>query len=145
MIGVMAKLDRGTRIYMVILLLVVLGLLFMALYEAPEVRHLNTLLEEDAELASFPYQFRVVAVRNGIATMHTPRSADVPVVRVIGILYPHLAGRSADSPDFRKAQLELARIQKRAKQIVISDPTIKRVHWTLDRDWLSGHGVILTD
>jgi hypothetical protein len=145
MIGMMAKLDRGTRIYMVILSLVVLGLLFMALYEAPEVRHLNGLLEADSELESFPYRFRVIAVRNGIATMHTPRSADVPVVRVIGILYPHLAGRSADSPDFRKAQLELARIQKRAKQIVISDPTIKTVHWTLDRDWLSGHGVILTD
>ncbi len=122
-----------------------LGLLFWALYEAPEVRHLNDLLQADREVESFPYQFRVVAVKNGIATMHTPRSAAVPVVRIMGILYPHLAGRSADSPDFQKAQLELARIQKKAKQIVISDPGIKAVHWSLDRDWLAGHGVILTD
>jgi hypothetical protein len=130
---------------MVVLSLVVLGVLFWALYEPPEVRHLNGLLEADSELESFPYQFRVIAVRNGIATMHTPRSAAVPVVRVIGILYPHLAGRSADSPDFQQAQLELARIQKRAKQIVISDPAIKTVHWSLDRNWLTGHGVIMTD
>ncbi len=139
----MAKLDRGTRIYASVLAVVVLVFIVVALYEPPVVRDLNSRLEEDTELAAFPYQFRVVAVNNGIATMYTPRSAEVPVVQVMGIIYPHLAGRPADSEDFQKAQLELARIQKKAKKIVISDPGIKSVQWTLDRDWLSGHGVIL--
>ncbi len=141
----MAKLDRGTTIYALVLATIVLGFTFLALYEPPEVRHLNALLEMDMELEVFPYQFRVVTVSHGIATMHSPRSVEVPVARVMGILYPHLAGRSADSPEFQQAQLELARIQKRAKKLVISDPSIKRIQWKLDRSWITNHGIILPD
>jgi hypothetical protein len=135
------KLDRGTRIYMQILIALTLGLLVLFLYEDPAVSRLNEQLAQDSELNSFPYRFRVQQIKGSTAIMSTPRSAAVPVARVLGILYPHLAGKSPDHPGFQKAQLDLAHHQKKAKKIALSDEEIASVRWELDREWLSRHGI----
>ena len=135
--------DRGTRIYTLVLTAFILGLVILFLYQDPKVSDLNDNLENDAEIEAFPYRFTVVSVGNGIATISTPRSTEVPVERILGILFPQVVGRKAGSAEFQKAQKELARIQTKARDIVLSDPEIKSMRWQLDRSWLSQHGVIL--
>ncbi len=137
----MEKLDRGTRIYLQILLALTLGLLVLFLYQSPAVSRLNGQLAQDSELNSFPYRFRVLRIENTTAIMSTPRSAEVPVAQIMGILYPHLAGRSPDHPGFQEAQLDLAQHQKKAKKIVLADQEIASVRWELDREWLAQHGI----
>ncbi len=137
----MEKLDRGTRIYLQILLALGLGLLVLFLYEDPSVSRINEQLAQDRELSSFPYRFRVMRIEGSTAIMSTPRSAMVPVARVMGLIYPHLAGKSPDHPGFQEAQLELAHHQKKAKKIVLSDPEVSSVRWELDQEWLAQHGI----
>ncbi|MBL3601096.1 MAG: glutamate-ammonia-ligase adenylyltransferase [gamma proteobacterium endosymbiont of Lamellibrachia anaximandri] len=136
--------DRGTRNYAIGLGIFVLGLLVLFLYEDPKASDLNDLLEEDAEISAFPYAFRVLRISNGIAVMSSPRSTEVPVARVLGILFPRVAGKSPASAEFQKVQKNLAKVQTKARDLVVADPEIKRVHWELDRAWLSGHGVIVS-
>ncbi len=133
--------DRFTRNYSIVLGSIILLFIAYALYENPDVSDLNDLLEEDKAIASYLYQFRVLRVSNGIATMSSPRSAAFPVYRVLGLLNPYLANRSQDDPDLMKAQDELADVQKRAQKIVIESASVNRVVWELDKNWLSQHGV----
>lgn len=136
-------LDRGTKIYALVLLGLILGLVALALYEPPVVRELNDKLEQDSLVNSFPYAFRVVRVEGNTAVMSTPRSSAVPVERVLGILFPEVAGQPGDSPVFQAAQERLATTQKRAYKLVMDDPRIRRIQWELDRDWLMQHGITL--
>jgi len=73
--------------------------------------------------------------------MSTPRSPAVPVERVLGLLFPEVAGQPGDSPAFQAAQQRLARIQTRARDLVLEAPDIDHVRWELDRDWLMRHGI----
>lgn len=133
--------DRFTRNYSITLGLILIVFLGWVLYEDPAVAGLNTLLEQDNEVAAYPYRFRVLAMHEGVATMSSPRSSDFPVYRALGILFPPLANRAQDNPDLMQAQQDLARVQKRAMAIVLESGKAKRVRWELDRDWLSRHGV----
>lgn len=135
--------DKFTRNYSIVLGVIVLVILAWALYEDPQVSDLNDLLEQDTEVAAYPYQFQVLRLQNGIAIMSTPRSSDFPVHRALGILFPHLASRAQDNPDVMEAQQELARIQKRAKAIVLESVNVKSVRWELDKSWLSQQGIQL--
>jgi hypothetical protein len=135
--------DRFTRNYSIVLGVIVLVVLVWALYEDPQVSELNDLLEHDTEVAGYPYQFQVIRLQNGIAIMSTPRSSAFPVHRALGILFPHLANRAQDNPDVMEAQQELARIQKRAKAIVMELGKVNSVRWQLDKNWLSQHGIQL--
>ena len=139
----MPELDRGTRIYAAVLAAIVLGLVFLALYEPPQVSELNDRLQADGQVGSFPYAFRVLRVDNGIAVMSTPRSSAVPVAQVLDKIFPGLGNADPASPLFRELQDKLASTQKRAKAIVLKDPDNKQVQWELDRNWLSSHGVAL--
>jgi hypothetical protein len=135
--------DRFTRNYSIVLGVIFLIALVWALYEDPLVSDLNDLIEQDADIAGYPYQFQVLRIQNGIAVMSTPRSSEFPVYRALGVLFPHLSNRSQDNPDIMKAQQELARIQKRAQAIVMDSGKVKSVRWELDKDWLSQHGILL--
>jgi len=139
----MPELDRGTKIYAAVLAVIVLGLVFLALYEPPRVSELNHRLQTDEQVGGFPYAFRVLRIDNGIAVMSTPRSSAVPVAQVLDKIFPGLGNSDPASPLFRELQDKLASAQKRAKAIVLKDPEIKGVRWELDRDWLSSHGVNL--
>jgi len=136
-------LDRATRNYAIFLLALAAGLIALALYEPPVVRELNEKLEQDPLVSAFPYDFRVLRVEQGTAFMSTPRSPAVPVERVLGILFPDIAGQPGDSSAFQEAQKRLARAQTRALDLVLEDPRVKRVQWQLDRNWLMQHGIQL--
>lgn len=135
------RLDKGTRNYALFLLALLVLWVAWALYEDPKVSELNQRLEADPLVSAFPYRFRVLRVENGIATMSTPRSSAVPVARVLGILFPNVAGKAETSEAYMRAQQRLAKVQTRARDRVLDDPEIKSVSWELDRAWLSRHGI----
>ena len=133
--------DRGTKIYAVILATITLALAIVFLYESPEVSELNDRLESIAIIDEFPYRFKVLRINNGTAVMSSPRSTEVPVSKILGILFPHVKGKSTQSPEFQKAQKELARVQILASKTVMADDEVKRISWELDRSWLLQHGI----
>lgn len=139
----MSSLDRGTRIYAMVLVAVVVGLVFLALYESPIVSKLNDKLAADTQIAEFPYHFRVLRVSNGVAVMNTPRSSAVPVALVLDKIFPGVGNSDPSSPLFQEMQSRLARVQTKARDLVLESSQVKRVQWEVDRDWLMSHGVSL--
>lgn len=137
-------LDRFTRNYLVFLgVLAAAALGWWVSTWSPRVGELNALLAEDPALAGYPYRFRVVALEDGVATLTTPRSFEMPAVRFLGILHPRLKGRSSDDPEVVAAQKRLAEHQGRARKLVLAEADVNRVRWRLDRDWYADHGVVL--
>jgi hypothetical protein len=133
--------DRFTRNYSIVPGILLLGLLFWVFYEDPQVTTLNGLLAADDEVAAYPYRFRVLRLENGVAVMGTPRSAEFPAFRALALLYPGLAAREPDDPEMMQAQLEMARVQERARAIVLDAGPVTRMIWELDTDWLGASGV----
>jgi hypothetical protein len=133
--------DRFTRNYSIFLAVVVLAMLVWVFYEDPQVAALNKRLEVDAGLAAYPYRFRVFSLEDGVAVMGTPRSAEFPAFRALGILFPELANREQDDPELMQAQQEMASLQDRARTIVLSSDDVTRVRWKLDSDWLTKQGI----
>lgn len=133
--------DRFTRNYSIFLGVVLLAILVAVLWEDPGVSDLNELLEQDELVAAYPYPFRVTKLKNGVATMSTPRSSEFPMQRALGVLFPRLAGRKQDDPELMQAQQQMATVQKQAMAIVKKADAVKRVTWALDTGWLSKHGV----
>ncbi len=141
--GVPNKMDRGTRIYAYLLLALALVLAFAIFYQPEQVRTLNRKLADDPELSRYPYPFRVLRVRGTTAEMSSPRSASMPVERVIGAIYPGLENMPVTDPAYQHAQQDLAEHQGRAKRLVLSEPGINAVQWQLDESWLARQGVQL--
>ena len=137
--------DRGTKIYGIVLgtFCIVLAVIF--LYESPKVQDLNNRLESIKEINEFPYQFKVLRVNNGIATMNSPISTELPCGKVIAIIFPSLKGKSLLSPEYQNAQKLLAKVQMLASKNVKSDQDISRIVWELDRSWLIQNGVSLNN
>ncbi len=135
--------DRGTKIYGFFLAIFTLALGITFFYESPKTSELNNRLESISLIDEFPYQFKVLRINNGTAIMSSPRSTDVPVSRILGILFPEVKGKSTQSPEFQKAQKALAKVQILARETVISDAEIKTVSWELDRSWLLKNGISL--
>ena len=133
--------DKFTRNYSIILAVTVVLVLVWVLYESPGTSRLNALLSENAEVASYPYRFRVIDLKNGVATMSTPRSADFSAYRALAILYPELRNQAPDSPAMLDAQGEMARVQGIARKIVVGSDDVSRVIWKLDENWLRSEGV----
>ncbi|MGA7981215.1 MAG: hypothetical protein WCA32_13460 [Chromatiaceae bacterium] len=135
--------DRFTRNYSIALglALVALVALWVGSNWNPRVWELNDLLETDTSLSSYPYQFRVIALDNGIATLSTPRSFDVPAIRFLAIIHPELAGADPDDRRMVAAQQDLADHQKQAQALIARQPDVKAVRWRLDTEWLADHGV----
>lgn len=107
------------------------------------VADINAVLARDGELAEYPYPFRVLTLENGVATMSSPRSADVPVMRFLRTAFPELGATSVDHPDMMAAQDELAERQSRAAQLVKSQPDVSAIRWVIDERWFNEHGVFL--
>jgi hypothetical protein len=135
--------DRFTRNYSIVLglALVALVALWVGSNWNPRVWELNDLLETDTSLSSYPYRFRVIALDNGIATLSTPRSFDVPAIRFLAIIHPELAGADPDDRRMVAAQQDLADHQKQAQALIARQPDVKAVRWRLDTEWLADHGV----
>ncbi len=137
--------DRGTKIYALILGLICLTLAVVFLYETPKVRELNNRLEAINEINDFPYQFKVLRVENDIATLNSPVSIDLPCGKVIGIIFPSIKGKSLLSSEYQDAQKLLAKVQMLAGKTIKSDPDINKIAWELDRSWLIQNGVSLNN
>ena len=135
--------DRGTKIYAIVLGTLCLALAITFLYESPKISKLNKQLKSIEEIKNFTYQFRVVRINNRVAIMSSPRSTAVPVSQVLGILFPEVKGKTTQSPEFQKAQKSLATVQTLARNTVLSDKEIEQVKWELDRSWLIQKGVTL--
>lgn len=134
--------DRGTKIYALVLGLAVAALLVLFLYQPAAVRELNERLAADPILAAYPYPFRVLRIEDHTAVMSTPRSAEMPVRDMIHAIDPGLAGVASDDPAFQQAQQTLAGHQARAGELVRADASIQRIRWELDVDWLRRQGIV---
>ena len=135
--------DRFTRNYTVGLGVVLAALAVAWILSSwdPGASKLNALLASDAELAAYPYPFRVESLNDGVATLKSPRSFEVPVIRFLSVIEPRLAGKDANHPDTMAAQAALVHHQKRAQEIVERQPEVKAVRWVLDRDWYAARGI----
>ncbi len=109
----------------------------------PQVEALNQAIARSGTpaLREYPYQFRVLRLENGVATMTTPRSPQVPVFRMIRAIDPKLKPRDTRDPEFVAAEKALAGVQEEARRIVLAQPDVKSVKWELDRNWLIDHGI----
>ena len=135
--------SRGMKIYAFFSAALALTVMVNIFYEPSEVRALNAVLKQDDKLNSYPYRFRVLAVKNGVAVMTSPRSADVPVPVIIKVIDPSLQNVSVSEERFFEAQQTLADLQAYAREQVMAQEGISRVIWKLDEEWLLSHGVKL--
>ncbi len=137
-----AGLDDFTRKYLYILVgLVLVGFIWWLSSLDFRVSEINEQLEADAELAAYPYPFRVMSLENGVAHVSSPRSAQLSAIQSLRIMFPQLQHKDVVSDEMMAAQEELARVQAHAGQLVKSHDDINKVRWVLDKQWLANHGV----
>ncbi|NCC28768.1 MAG: hypothetical protein EOM22_11655 [Gammaproteobacteria bacterium] len=138
--------DRFTRIYSLVIGVVVIGALALWIGSAwkPQAWKLDQVLESDAALASYPYRFRVVSIENGVATISTPRSFDMPAYRFLAVIHPNLANKADNDPQMIAAQQELIDHQKRAQGLILAQSQVESVQWELDTQWLAARGITVS-
>lgn len=139
--------DRFTRIYSIAIGVIVIGAVAVWVGSAwkPHVWDLDSVLEADPQISSYPYRFRVVSLEDGVATLSTPRSFDVPAYRFLAIIHPNLANKADNDPAMIAAQQELIDHQKRAQGLILAQPEVKSVQWELDTQWLAARGISVSD
>jgi hypothetical protein len=135
--------DRFTRNYSIALAAIVLGLLVFWIVSTwnPRVAELNKILKADAELADYAYPFRVVKLDDGVATLSSPRSFELPAMTYLAVIDPSLANKPQDDPDMIAAQNQLIHHQKRAQSLIQGESDVTSVRWQLDRDWYTKRGI----
>jgi len=139
-----SKIDRGTKIYIAVLGAIALAILFAWLLSLdPRVWEINDQLEQNPDISTYPFPFRVLEISNGVAMVSSSMSPQVSVLRFLGILDPGLRNADPDSPAAIAAQEKLAHVQARVRELVEAEPDIERVRWRLDTDWLATHGIQL--
>lgn len=137
-----AGLDDFTRKYLYFLVgLALVGFVWWLSGLDFRVREVNQLLKADAQLAAYPYPFRVMSIENGAAKMSSPRSARLSAIQSLRVIYPELQQLSAVSDEMMAAQKELARVQSYAAKLVKGQEDVSSVRWVLDLQWLENHGV----
>jgi hypothetical protein len=138
--------DRFTR-NAVIASAVLLGLLILSLLPwggmafGPRIWQLNDVLERDPILAEYPYDFKALLFLNGIVTLTRPYDADVPVSEALAAIDPTLAGKPADDPAVAAARDRLQRTEMHAIALMLAEPDVRSIVWSLDRAWLNGQGI----
>ena len=131
-----------TLIAALVVLAVAVGLfLIWKSQHDPRIDALERMLADDLEVSDYAYRFRVFGIAGNTAVMSTPRSPEMSVLRFLEIIRPDLDVDHPDSPPVIAAQKELARVQYRARESVMSHPQIDDVRWQLDRQWYLRHGV----
>lgn len=133
------------RYWVVLALLFLIGLDWYIRAPDARSRQLSAVIEAQgsARLKSYPYTFRVIKVAGETAIMSTPRNAQVPALKVLGVLYPDIDTKNPNDPAFIAAEKLLADVQSEARSIVLQQNGIKNVRWELDRDWLNTHHIEL--
>lgn len=137
-------LDPFTKRYLVILMIAAAALLVWWIAGLDSrVSKLNDILQSDSKLAAYPYQFKVISLKNGEAVVSSPRSAQVPVVQFLRIAYPELKNASVTDDSMMAAQDILVSIQSHAGKLVKSQDYVESIRWTIDRKWYAYHGIYL--
>jgi Cu/Ag efflux protein CusF len=75
--------------------------------------------------------------------MSSPRSAQVSVLKFLSIVKPELRNMDSDSPEVIAAQKELAKLQSKAKKIILMQADVNQVVWRIDKSWFASYGVYL--
>jgi len=136
--------DRFTRIYLAVLVLVAIaGFGWWISGWDSRVSQINAIIAEEPELATYPYTFRVLSLENGTAEISSPRSAEVPVIQFLRIVYPEFANSSVMDDSVMAAQDRLARMQSRAAKLVSDMDDVESIRWTIDRQWYAANGIYL--
>lgn len=135
--------DRFTRNYSILIGILVIGALAFWINSAwkPDAWNLDSVLESDPKITSYPYRFRVVSLENGVATLSTPRSFDVPAYRFLAIIHPNLKDKADNDPQMIAAQQDLIDHQKHAQGLILAQPQVQSVQWELDTQWLAARGI----
>jgi hypothetical protein len=138
------RLDDFTKRYLVgLLVIAMLGLAWWFLSWDRRVGQLNAILEADEELAAYPYQFKVLSLENGVAEISSPRSAKVPVIKFLRIVFPELRDNSVMDDAVMAAQDELVTIQSRAGRLVSDEEDVNSIRWSIDRGWYESQGIYI--
>ena len=138
--------DRFTRNAVigsgVLVVLLILSLLpWGGMAFGPRIWQLNAVLERDPVLAEYPYDFKALLFLNGIVTLTRPYDADVPMDDALVAMDPTLAGKPADDPAFTAARDRLQRTEFHAIGLMLAEPDVGSIVWSLDRAWLNGQGI----
>ena len=137
-------LDRGTKIYAAILgSILLVWLIAWLLTLDGRLSEIDDMLQDDPQLAAYPYQFKALEIENKTAVISTPRSTSLPAIRFLGIIKPGLANRTAQDPAVIAAQKELASLQSKVRKLVTSRTDIEKVRWRLDKDWYASRGILV--
>lgn len=139
--------DRLTRnailLSALLLLLLILSLAWNQFGITPRIWQLNALLKEDPVLADYPYDFRAVLFFNGIATLTNPTAGSVPAEPFLTRIDPELTGQAPDDDLMGVARERFRRHEMRAIELMVSQPDVESVVWSLDRAWYHKHGIPL--
>lgn len=137
-------LDRGTKIYAAVLGgFLLLGLLIWLFTLDFRLGEIDRMLQQDADLAAYPYTFKALAIQGRTAIMSSPRSTQVPAVRFLSIIKPQLANKSEQDPAVIAAQKELGELQSKVRKLVQSREDIDNVRWRIDKDWYADRGIMV--
>tara|TARA_B100001059_G_scaffold208841_1_gene221386 strand:- start:307 stop:768 length:462 start_codon:yes stop_codon:yes gene_type:complete len=133
--------DDFTRKYFYFLVgLVLVGFIWWLSSLDFRAMEINDLLEADADVAAYPYPFRVISLKEGVAQLGSPRSAQFSAIQALRIMYPDLKKAGAVSDEMMAAQDELARVQSHVGKLVKSQEDVNSVRWVLDQQWLTENG-----
>ncbi|MCK7576354.1 MAG: hypothetical protein MZV65_10955 [Chromatiales bacterium] len=101
----------------------------------PRVWQLNEVLEQDPMLAEYPYDFKVLLFLNGVVTLTSPHASEAPLRPFLNRIDPSLADKPADAPEVVEADRRFRAIEMQAIQVMLSQPDVESVIWSLDRAW----------
>lgn len=101
----------------------------------PRVWQLNEVLEQDPMLAEYPYDFKVLLFLNGVVTLTSPQASEAPLRPFLNRIDPSLADKPADAPEVVEAERRFHAIEMQAIKVMISQPDVDSVVWSLDRAW----------
>lgn len=109
----------------------------------PRVWQLNEALEQDPVLAEYPYDFKVLLFLNGVVTLTSPQASQAPLRPFLNRIDPSLADKPDDAPEVIEAERRFRAIEMHTIQIMLSQPGVESVVWSLDRAWYHRHRVPL--
>ncbi|MGD9168525.1 MAG: hypothetical protein PVI97_00510, partial [Candidatus Thiodiazotropha sp.] len=93
------SLDRGTKIYAGILAGICISMLIVWLLTLDfRLGEIDAMLQQDPQIASYPYPFRALEINGKTAVVSSPRSSAMPAVRFIGLIKPGLKNLSEQDP-----------------------------------------------
>lgn len=110
-------------------------------YSNMSIIFVNNIVMEDKELSSYPYPFRILRKEGNTAIMGSLRSTEISASTALKILFPELRDTPDDGNEIQQAQKQMARLQAKAKDIVLRNSDFDSVNWELDENWFRLHNI----